>query len=82
MNYLEKSKEIVLDYIKNKSNADVSDSQLYVVWSCKTLQNFKALLFSPIIKEMYFELTYNGDKNEWYLDIYRKWENVCIKGSN
>ena len=28
---------------------------------------------------MYYELTYNGDKNELYLDAYKKWENQCIK---
>lgn len=28
---------------------------------------------------MYYELTYNGDKREWYLDAYKKFENVCIK---
>ena len=28
---------------------------------------------------MYYELTYNGDKKELYLDVYKKWENKCIK---
>jgi hypothetical protein len=27
---------------------------------------------------MYYELTYNGDKDELYFDAYKKWENVCI----
>ena len=27
---------------------------------------------------MYYEVTYNGDKNETYLDVYKKWENICI----
>lgn len=27
---------------------------------------------------MYYELTYNGDKKEWYLDAYKKFENRCI----
>lgn len=30
---------------------------------------------------MYYELTYNGDKDEWYLDAYKKQENRCIKGT-
>ena len=29
---------------------------------------------------MYYEFTWNGDKNEGYLDAYKKWENVVIKG--
>jgi len=28
---------------------------------------------------MYYEITYNGDKKEFYLDAYKKWQNVCIK---
>ena len=28
---------------------------------------------------MYYELTYNGDKEEWYLDAYKKFENQVIK---
>ncbi|WP_281671998.1 DUF6275 family protein [Pseudoramibacter alactolyticus] len=28
---------------------------------------------------MYYELTYNGDKKETYLDAYKKWENIPIK---
>ena len=27
---------------------------------------------------MYYELTYNGDKKEWYLDAYKKFQNVVI----
>lgn len=27
---------------------------------------------------MYYELTYNGDMKEWYLDAYKKFENVVI----
>jgi hypothetical protein len=25
---------------------------------------------------MYYEITHNGDKNETYLDAYKKWQNV------
>lgn len=28
---------------------------------------------------MYYEVTYNGDKNECYIDAYKKWQNVCIE---
>jgi len=28
---------------------------------------------------MYYELTYNGDKKELYLDAYKKFENQCFK---
>ena len=30
------------------------------------------------IDGLYYECTYNGDKNELYVDVYTKIENVCI----
>lgn len=55
------------------------DFEVFVVWSCKTLQNNKALLSTTLPDKMYYELTYNGDKKELYLDAYVKLENRCIK---
>lgn len=66
--------EAVLDYVGEPHNYGV-----YVVWACKTLQNNKALLSTTLLDGMYFECTYNGDKQEMYLDAYRKLENRCIK---
>ena len=75
-------KENVVNYFNE--NADKTDNVLitqedvYRVWYCKTLQNHKALLSTNISDGMYYELTYNGDKNELYLDAYKKWKNVKI----
>lgn len=52
--------------------------ELFTVWKCKALQNWKFLISSTIPDGMYYELTYNGDKSEWYLDAYKKFENRCI----
>jgi hypothetical protein len=66
----------------DKSDKDyqkyVSDLYVYIVWKNKTLQNWKYLLSTNLPDSMYYELTYNGDKKEWYLDAYRKVENQCI----
>ena len=53
---------------------------VYVVWYSKSLQNHKALLSTTVCDGMYYELTYNGDKDELYIDAYKKWENICVKG--
>ena len=53
-------------------------SDMYVVWFCKTLQNWKALVSGVYIKK-YIEVTYNGDKKETYVDVYQKARNACLK---
>lgn len=72
---------IVLNYIiEHLNNIDeITNIEVYIVWKCKTLQNWKYLLSSTRIDSMYYELTYNGDFKEWYLDSYKKIENRVIK---
>lgn len=66
--HLDKSDNFVID---GKAEFDV-----YVVWSCKTLQNSKALLSTTLSDGMYYEVTLNGDKKEIYFDAYKKFQNV------
>lgn len=72
--------DIVMNYIiahLDKSD-DTPDFEVYIVWKCKALQNWKYLLSGTLFDGMYYELTYNGDKKEWYLDAYKKFENKVI----
>lgn len=53
---------------------------VFVVWYAKTLQNHKALLATPLPDDNhYYEATYNGDKDELYIDMYCKQANRCYK---
>lgn len=75
-------KEVVNYFNENVEATDnfkISEEDVFTVWYCKTLQNSKALLSTTVSDGMYYELTYNGDKNELYLDVYKKWKNKCIK---
>lgn len=78
-----KAKQIVMDYFNAKVDAtdkkQITLNDVYVVWFCKTLQNWKALVSTNVSDGMYYEVTYNGDKNETYVDVYKKWENFCVK---
>ena len=65
--------------VEKTDNVKISEDDVYIVWSCKTLQNNKAMISTNVADGMYYELTYNGDKKELYLDAYKKWENVCYK---
>lgn len=80
--FLKISKEIVKDYtnahIDKTDKTEITTNEVFVVWSCKTLQNNKALLSTTLPDGMYYELTYNGDKKELYFDAYKKFENKAI----
>ena len=62
----------VLEY----EDADTID--IYVVWLSKTLQNNKALLSTDKSDGRYYEITYNGDKDEFYVDMYKKEMNRAV----
>lgn len=82
MDLQEKCKLLVVDYYNKRVDATdkkkITKNDVYVVWFCKTLQNHKALLSTSVSDGMYYEVTFNGDKDEYYLDAYKKWENVSI----
>ena len=59
---------------------EITPDDMYIVWFCKTLQNWKALVSGVHIAE-YIEVTYNGDKQEVYVDVYSKVCTKCLKDS-
>lgn len=73
---------IIRNYIidNTKNVKDLKDFDLYIVWKSKVIQNWKYLIASTLVDGMYYELTYNGNKNEWYIDAYKKVENRVIAG--
>lgn len=75
-------KETVAEYanghIDKTDGVRIDSSNVFIVWLSKVLQNCKALASTTLPDGMYYELTYNGDKGELYLDAYKKWENVRL----
>jgi len=65
-------------------NLDVTDEtkigldDVYVVWACKTLQNWKCLVSTTLPDGMYYEVTYDGDNRRAYLDAYKKFDNQTV----
>ena len=80
--FILKVKELVAEYanehLDKSDGKQITVDDVFIVWSCKTLQNNKALASTTLFDGMYYEITYNGDKNEIYFDAYKKWENKCI----
>lgn len=84
--FIKLCKETIVNYFNNKAeitdNKKITEEDVFIVWSCKTLQNNKAMVSTTISDGMYYELTYNGDKQDLYLDAYKKWENICYEIKN
>jgi hypothetical protein len=77
------ARELVFDYVYqrfDKSDPEVKFKvgDVYVVWFSKTLQNWKCLISTTLPDQMYYEVTFDGDKEKAYLDAYKKFDNIQI----
>lgn len=81
--WLDYCKEIVAEYankhLDKTDGKQITTEDVFCVWHCKALQNWKALLSTTLFDGMYYEITHNGDKGETYVDAYKKWENFCVR---
>lgn len=72
-----RARKLVRDYYNKKvspveDHPSVTLEQVYVVWFAKVLGNWKAMLGTVNSDGLYFEVTYNGETNETYVDHYAK----------
>lgn len=76
--FLKYCEEKVFDYYReNNKSVKIEDLTVFQVWYSKTLQNHKCLMGTNNNDKLYFEFTYNGDKNQLYMDVYDKLKNIC-----
>ena len=79
---MEKAKQLVVDFFNEEAEKTddfvLTIDDVYIVWWSKTLQNWKALVSTTVSDGMYYEVTYNGDKQETYIDAYKKWKNKRV----
>ena len=75
--FMEKAKDMVIEYYNNlveiTDNYQLEEKDVYIVWMCSILGNNKALLSTNIVDGMYYEITYDNNKNIFYFDAYKKW---------
>lgn len=73
--------KIVTDYVVEHidKSGNVPEFEAYIVWKSKILNNWKYLISTSLVDGMYYELTYDGNANRWYLDAYKKFENRVIE---
>lgn len=78
--FINYAKDIVRDFtfrhLDKQDKIKKNSFDVYVVWNCYILGHNKALLSTNLADGMYYEVTYNSNKNEVYLDAYKKFENV------
>ena len=83
VSFMQFCKAAITDYVNTHldktDGVQITPDNVYVVWFCKTLQNWKALVSTTLTDGMYYEITHNGDTGESYIDAYKKWENYTIK---
>lgn len=78
LSYPDQARQTVVDHFNGTRDPSDSDryvlkmEDVYVVWFCKTLQNWKALVSTILPDLTYYEVTYNGNENVIYLDVYTK----------
>lgn len=71
-------RKLVNWYNSQVGTTKIDLDNVFIVWSCKTLQNYKCLASTTVSGDgIYAEYTYNGDKQELYEDIYDKVQNTC-----
>lgn len=69
---------MVAGYIKAEDGHDLQTNEVYVVWFCFILGGWKALVSTTIADGRYYEVTFDKNKNQIYLDTYEKIRNIAI----
>lgn len=65
-------------YKKLEKTDPVPEFTVYIVWFCYILGGWKALVSTSLPDGMYYEVTHSAVKQETYLDVYKKWDNVKL----
>lgn len=77
-----RSAKIAVIHAFNKTNmvnvVELTEDDIYIVWFSKVLQNWKALLSTDLHDDLYYEVTFNGDKHTAYVDTYKKQHNTPV----
>ena len=66
-------------HLDKTDHKQITKDDVFIVWMCKTLKNSKAMASTTLFDGMYYELTFNSNTNELYVDAYKKWENFAVK---
>lgn len=79
--FIKKAKNLVCHSVNEDFPIDIlttpaTPKDFYVTWFSKTLGNWKAMVSTDLTAGHYWEVTYNGAKQESYVDHYVKTKNT------
>lgn len=71
-------KNALIDILEDLYCEDYDISELQLVWFSKALQNWKCIIIDLGKNNRLYECTFNGNKQELYVDIYDKQHNIVV----
>ena len=63
---------------KTDTHVTFAVDEVYVVWFAYVLGNWKALVSTSLPDGMYYEVTFDKDKQKVYIDSYKKFDNQAF----
>lgn len=77
--FITKCRDHVLTVAKYGLDVAVFPTDIQLVWYSKTLQNYKCIMCIPSCNDgRIYECTYDGDKERFYVDAYKKAANASF----
>lgn len=80
--FLSKAQQIVLDNFNAHRKPDkvpeLKLDEINVVWFSRVLGGYKCIVASTVAKGLMWEVTYASSRDEIYLDVYTKLNNIKI----
>jgi Family of unknown function (DUF6275) len=80
--FLQRAKRLVAENYNTHHDAEMTPplgiDDVYIIWFTKVLTSWKAVVCSTVVRGLMWVVTFNGPRNEAYIEIYRKINNVVV----
>ena len=80
--YCVAAKNAIMKAVKEKYGEDYKIEDIQVVWMVHLLGFKKGIYIDNGPDQRIYEVTYNKDKNEMYVDVYEKQSNTVVPGAD
>jgi hypothetical protein len=73
-----KAMAMVVTYVNETSLSPITTGEVRLVWFCKTLENWKALVITTLNDQTYYEVTHSGANKNTCIDVYKKVDQMMV----